>query len=134
QKPFQHLFSGRDLGVGIVRGMVGMSFTVAILVGAALYALRFTIQGPVVGLVYGCIAVAIAAASFIESYMYADEIADQIDNANHDYETTLARHARLAGNDRWKRREESASEVTSITAEHAERGKAAKDRIRSLKW
>jgi len=134
QRPFQHLFSGRDLGVGIVRGMVGVSFIVAILVGAAIYALRFTIQGPLVGLVYGCIAVAIAAASFIESYMYADEIADQIDNANHDYEKTLTRHTRLAGNTPWKQHQETAAEATSITAEHAERGKAAKDRIRSLKW
>jgi hypothetical protein len=134
QKPFRHLFTDKDLGVGIVRGMVGVSFVVAILVGSAIYALRFTIQGPLVGLVYGCIAVAIAAASFIESYMYADEIADQIDNSNHDYEKTLARHTRLAGNEMWKRHEESAADATSIVAEHAERGKAARDRIRSLKW
>ena len=134
QKPFQHLFTGKDLGAGIVRGMVGVSFVVAILIGSAIYALRFTIQGPLVGLVYGCIAVAIAAASFIESYMYADEIADQIDNANHDYEKSLARHTRLGSNTTSRQHKEATSEAASVTAEHAERGKAAQDRIRSLKW
>jgi hypothetical protein len=134
QKPFQHLFSGVDAGGRIVKSMVGVSATVGSLVGCAIFALRFSIQGPLVGLVYGGIAVAIAAASFIESYMYADEIADQIDNADHSYGKEVARHARLAASEPLKAHSRSVAEADSITQEHVERGQAAQDRVRSLKW
>jgi hypothetical protein len=134
QHPFQHLFTGGDAGNRIVRSMVGVSAAVGALIGCAIFALRFSIQGPLVGLVYGVIAVAIAAASFIESYMYTDEVADQIDNADHSYAKEIARHAKLAASEPRKIHSRSLAEADSIAKEHAERGRAARDRVRSHKW
>jgi len=134
QSAFQHLFTGIDDGKHIVKAMLGVSVAVGSIIAASIFALRATIEGPLVGLVYGGIALAIAAASFIESYMYADEVADQIDHAENDYAKALIRHTKLAASEPWKQREEKTTEATSINSEHSARGKAAQDRLRALKW
>ncbi|MGE3795596.1 MAG: hypothetical protein AB7I38_16960 [Dehalococcoidia bacterium] len=134
QQVFQHLFAGVDDGKKYVRALIGVSVAVGSIIACSIFALRYSIEGPLVGLVYGGIAGAIAAASFIESYMYADEIADQIDNAQNDYDKELARHTKLAASAPWKQHAQRATEADSIQAEHTSRGQAAQDRLRALKF
>ncbi len=134
QVPFQHLFTGIDDGKKYVRALIGVSVTVGSIIACSIFALRYSLEGPLVGLVYGGIAGAIAAASFIESYMYADEIADQIDNAQNDYDKELARHTKLAGSEPWKQHATRAADAESVQSEHASRGEAAQHRVRSLKF
>jgi len=134
QRPFQHLFSGRDEGTKIVKILCGVSGGVAMTIALAIFAGRADLEGGLTGLIYGGIAAAVAAASFIESYMYADEIADQMDNASISYEKELARHQRLAGSAAWQSKLAKDAEASSIREEHELRGKAAAAKIRALKW
>lgn len=134
QRPFQHLFTGIDDGIRIVKIVCGISAGTALAIAAGIFSGRSELEGHLVGLIYGGIAVAVAGASFLESYMYADEIADQIDNASAAYEKELARHERLAGSESWRTSREKSAEATSIVYEHEQRGDAAQHRVRALKW
>lgn len=134
QKPFQHLFTGIDDGAKIVKIVCGVAGFSGLTIAAGIFAGRAELEGILVGLIYGGIAAAVAAASFIESYMYADEIADQIDNASAAYEKELARHERLAASRPWQQQRERAVETDSIVREHTQRGHAAGNRVRALKW
>lgn len=134
QLPFQHLFTGIDDGVKIVKTICGVSAGTALTIAAGIFAGRAELEGALTGLIYGGIAAAVAAASFIESYMWADEIADQIDNSSVAYEKELARHERIAGSQKWRRQLEKTTEADSIVREHDQRGQAAGDRVRALKW
>lgn len=134
QKPFQHLFTGVDEGAKIVKVLCGLSAGVALTIAAAIFAGRAELEGALTGLIYGGIAAAVAAASLIESYMYADEIADQLDTANASYEKELARHQRLAGSVARQTKLSKDAEAESIRREHALMGKAAAAKIRALKW
>lgn len=134
QQPFQHLFTGMDAGVKIVKILCGVSGGVALTIAAAIFAGRAELEGALTGLIYGGIAAAVAAASFIESYMYADEIADQLDSAGISYEKELARHQRLASSTAWRTTLAKDIEAGSIRDEHERRGEAAAAKVRALKW
>ena len=133
QLPFAHLFASDD-GLRTVKTMCGASATVALIIAASIFAGRAELDGSLVGFIYGGIAAAVAAASFIESYMYADEIADQLDVASAHYEQELTRHTRLAASAMWRRRHEMIAETVSVTSEHASRGKAAAHHVTAIKW
>lgn len=134
QRPFQHLFTGVDDGVKIVKIVCGVAAGTALTIAAGIFAGRAELEGLLIGLIYGGIATAVAGASFLESYMYADEIADQIDNASTAYEKELARHERLAQSVAWRTSREKATEAASLVREHEQRGQAAGHRVRALKW
>lgn len=133
QKLFAHFFTAPDRGWPYVRSLLYVSAAVGASIALAVGALRMAIEEPMVGLVFGGLALAIAAASFIESFMFADATADQLDNADADYERELARHQRLSGAGNWKRRQEVLAEADSLVREHAHRGTAAAHHLRALR-
>lgn len=134
QVPFEHLFTGGDSGVNIVKIFCGASAAVAFIIAASIFAGRAELDGALAGLIYGGIAAAVATASFIESYMYADDIADAIDAASAHYEKELARHTRLAGSIVWRERHQRIAETESVVSEHNARGDAAARRVEATKW
>lgn len=134
QLPFRHLFSGADSGKRYVRALLGVSASVGVIIAGSVFALRSSIESPLVGIVYGGIAGAIAAASFIESYMHADEVADLLDHAEHDYEKELKRHGLLAASAPWAEHTRQFASAESIVNEHAKRGEAAQLHVRALKF
>lgn len=131
---YAHLFEAPDHGWPFVKALTWVSVAAAGTIATAIFALRSVVEDPIVGLVFGGIAVAIGAASWIESYMYADDIADLLDNANADYEREVARHERLAASAPWRRREEALAESASIVTEHEHRGSAARHHLTSLRF
>lgn len=134
QRPFAHLFETPDHGWPFARALCWISASVAATIGCAIFALRATVDDPLVGVVFGGIAASIAAASWVESYMYADDIADLIAHAESDYQRVAERHQSLAGAAPWKHREEALAETDSITREHDKRGVAARLHLRSLRY
>jgi hypothetical protein len=134
QQPLRHLFTGEDDGKRIVKIVCGVSAAIALTIALSIFAGRAELEGTLIGLIYGGIAAAVASASLVESYMYADEVADHIDNASDGYEKELARHVRLAGSTVWRRRYEKIAQTEAIVSEHAARGDAAAHHLRALKW
>lgn len=134
QMPFAHLFKAPDDGWPYVKALCWVSMSVAATIACAIFALRASVDDPLVGAVFGGIAAAIAAASWIESYMYADEAADLITHAEADYQRELDRHQTLAGSAAWKGREEALTEADSLIREYAQRGEAARHHLRSLRY
>lgn len=134
QQPYAHLFEAPDQGWPFVKALTWVSVAAAGTIATAIFALRSVLEDPIVGLVFGGIAASIAAASWIESYMYADDIADLLDNADADYEREVSRHERLAASTAWKRREEALVESDSLVAEHRERGEAARHHLTALRY
>lgn len=134
QQEYAHLFEAPDPGWPFARALVWVSASVASIIALAIFALRASIEDPLVGLVFGGIAAAIAAASWIESYTYADEIADLLDAVDKDYQREITRHEKLASAPAWQRREEALVEAESITLEHAKRGEAARLHLRALRF
>lgn len=132
QQPFAHLFEAPDRGWRFVKALSWVSVSVAGTIAAAIFALRATLEDPLVGLVFGGIAAAIAAASWIESYMYTDDVADLLDVTNADYQREVARHNALAASEPWKRREKALIAGKSIRAEHKHRGSAAGHHLQAL--
>lgn len=131
---YGHLFKHPDKGWSFVKALSWVSVAVASTIAASIFALRASLEDPLVGLVFGGIAAAIAAASWIESYMYADDISDVLDTTEKDYQRELARHERLAASAPWRIREEAVVEADSIVEEHEKRGEAAEHHLRSLRY
>ncbi|NYF28068.1 hypothetical protein [Microbacterium sp. JAI119] len=134
QQPYAHLFEAPDRGWPFIKALTWVSVATAGTIATAIFALRSVVEDPIVGLVFGGIAASIAAASWIESYMYADDIADLLDNADADYEREVARHQRLAASAAWKRREEALVESDLLVAEHRDRGEAARHHLKALRF
>ena len=134
QRPYAHLFEYPDTGWPFVKALSWVSVAVAATIATSIFALRSSLEDPLVGLVFGGIAAAIAAASWIESYMYADDIADLLDTTEKDYQRELTRHERLAAATPWRAREEALVQADSIAAEHEKRGEAAAHHLRSLRF
>lgn len=134
QQPFAHLFEAPDRGWRFVKALSWVSVSAAGTIATAIFALRASLEDPLVGLVFGGIAAAIAAASWIESYMYADDIADLLDGTEADYQREFTRHEKLAGSQPWRLREEALVEANSLTTEHTKRGEAARHHLRSLRF
>jgi hypothetical protein len=132
--PFRHLFQAPDTGWPFVRAVCWVSVSVAAVIACAIFALRASVDDPLVGAVFGGIAASIAAASWIESYMYADDIADLIAHSEADYLREVDRHTALADADVWRRREEAATQAESIIREHERRGAAARLHLTSLRY
>lgn len=131
---YRHLFEAPDEGWPYVKAVLWVSGAVAGTAACAIFALRASIEDPLVGLVFGGIAAAIAAASWIESFCYADAVADLIDNAAADQVREAARHETLAASGALKGREEALATVSSIQAEQARRGTAAGHHIQALHY
>ncbi|WP_375384005.1 hypothetical protein [uncultured Microbacterium sp.] len=132
QQPFAHLFEAPDKGWRFVKGLTWVSVSVAGTIATGIFALRSTLEDPLVGLVFGGIAAAIAGASWIEAYVNADEISDALDLANADYQRVVARHKSLAASSSWQRREEALTTGTSLHAEHTHRAAAAGHHLQAL--
>jgi hypothetical protein len=130
--PYAHHFDAPDHGWPYVKALVYVSVAVAGTIACAIFALRASIEDPLVGLVFGGIAAAIAAASWIESFCWTDAIADLLDNAEADYKRELTRHQTLAASDAWQRREEAVATATSIRAEQKHRGTGAGHHMQGL--
>jgi hypothetical protein len=134
QREYAHLFEHPDKGWPFTKALCWVSGAVAGTIAASIFALRASLEDPLVGLVFGGIAAAIAAASWIESYLYADDIADLLDTTEKDYQRELARHETLAASAAWRASDEALVEADSITAEYASRGEAAASHLRSLRF
>lgn len=134
QREYGHLFEHPDKGWPFVKALSWVSGAVAGTIAASIFALRASLEDPLVGLVFGGIAAAIAAASWIESYMYADDIADLLDTTEKDYQRELTRHEVLAASAARRGRAEALVEADSITKEHQKRGEAARHHLESLRY
>lgn len=130
--PYRHLFEAPDRAWPYVKALLWVSASVAGMVACAIFALRASIEDPLVGLVFGGIAAAIAAASWIESFGYADAVADLIDNAEADYAREAERQQRLASSTALQRHGEALATATSIQAEQSHRGTAAGHHMQAL--
>lgn len=133
-QPFAHLFEAPDRGWRFVKAVTWVSVGIAGTIATAIFALRASIEDPLIGLVFGGIAAAIAAASWTESFSYADDVADLIDHADADYQRERERHLKLATNPDWKRHEETVAEADSTTREQERRGEAAAHHVRALRY
>jgi len=132
--PYRHLFDAPDRGWTYLKALIWVSGAVAATVACAIFALRASIEDPLVGLVFGGIAAAIAAASWIESFCYADTMADLIDNAEADHARESAKNMTLAESPALKRRDEALATAQSIQAEQAHRGTAAGHHMQALHY
>ncbi|MCC4907780.1 hypothetical protein [Microbacterium sp. cx-59] len=130
--PHAHFFDAPDRGWPFVKALIYVSIAVAGTIACAIFALRASIEDPLVGLVFGGIAAAIAAASWIESFCFADAVADLLDNAEADYQREVSRHQAFAASTPWQRREEALATSASIHAEQLERGTAAGHHMQGL--
>ncbi|SIS17820.1 hypothetical protein [Microbacterium sp. RURRCA19A] len=130
--PYRHLFEAPERAWPYVKALLWVSVSVAATVACAIFALRASIEDPLVGLVFGGIAAAIAAASWIESFCYADAVADLIDNADADYTREVAKHQELAASAALQRHNEALATATSIQAEQSHRGDAAGHHMQAL--
>ena len=128
----RHLFNAPDSGWPYVKALLWVSGSVAGTVACAIFALRASIEDPLVGLVFGGLAAAIAAASWIESFCYADAVADLIDNAESDHTRETTRHQQLAGHPALSTREAQQALSASIQAEQVQRGAAAGHHMQAL--
>lgn len=132
--PYRHLFEAPDRGWPYVKALLWVSGAVAGTVACAIFALRASLEDPLVGLVFGGIAAAIAAASWIESFCYADAVADLIDNAETDHAREATRHQKLAASLALQRRGEAIATSGSIQAEQAHRAAAAGHHMQALHY
>lgn len=132
-RPWTHLFRGVDPGGTRVKTVALAALAIGLTVGVAIFGLRASVEGGVSGLVFGGLAAAFAAASFVNTWWYADEMADQIDQARTRYETELKRQQQLAGRPELATYQGAAEERDSINREHQLRGDAAKSAITALK-
>lgn len=130
--PYRHLFEAPERAWPYIKALLWVSVSVAATVACAIFALRASIEDPLVGLVFGGIAAAIAAASWIESFCYADAVADLIDNADADYTREVAKHQKLAASAALQRHNEALATATSIQAEQSHRGDAAGHHMQAL--
>lgn len=130
--PYRHLFHAPDGTWPYVKALLWVSASVAGTIACAIFALRASIEDPLVGLVFGGIAAAIAAASWIESFCYADAVADLIDNAEADHSRETAKHQKLAASAALQRHGEALATATSIQAEQTKRGSAAGHHMQAL--
>lgn len=130
--PYRHLFEAPDRTWPYVKALLWVSGSVAGTIACAIFALRASIEDPLVGLVFGGIAAAIAAASWIESFSYADAVADLVDNAEADYTRETEKHQKLAASPALQRHGEALATATSIQAEQSHRAQAAGHHMQAL--
>lgn len=134
QEPYRHLFTTSRDGTKLLRLVVGASTGVGIVLALGIFGLRTAVEGSLNGLVYGAIALAVAVGSFLSAFAHADEIADQIDAALHDYERELHRTRRLANSRPWAAHERQQKRAESTRDEFADRGAAAGLALTGAKW
>lgn len=131
---FPNLFTRPTSGGRVLGWVAKISAGTAGMIGLGIGTLRAVVDDPLVGIVFGGIALAVAGGSFLVSYAGADEVADLIDQTEHDYKKAYTRHLALASSPVWRQHARSLAEAESLLAEHELRGRAAGDHLRALKW
>lgn len=133
-QPYAHLFTGPGESDRIRSVVLGVAALVTVSVAVGVFALRTTIEGPLVGLTFGALAAAIALASFINSWHHADLIADAVESARHNAERADRRHRRRSASKTIRGAEHAALQGKSILTEHTHRGLAASAHIEADKY
>ncbi|MGU3500911.1 hypothetical protein [Mycobacterium sp. C31M] len=133
-QPYAHLFRGPGESDRIRSVVLGIAGLVTVSVAVSVFALRTTIEGPLVGLTFGALAAAIALASAINSWHHADLLADAVESARHDAERADRRHRRRSGSRTIRSAEHAALQGKSIVTEHTHRGLAAAAHIEADKY
>jgi len=133
-QPYRHLFSGPSESDRIRSVVLGIAALVTVFVAVGVFALRTTIEGPLVGLTFGALAAAIALASFINSWHHADIVADAVESTRHDANRADRRHRRRSGSRTIRNAEYAALQGNSVITEHTHRGLAAGAHIEADKY
>lgn len=133
-KPFAHLFRVGVDAERIIKMVLGLAATVGLLIAGGVFALRSAVEGSTAGFVFGFLAIGLTLASFLNNYINADDVADAIDNADHNYKKELKRHAKLGKSTAIRAFAESNEEARSILAEYVARGQAAAHEFEALKF
>jgi hypothetical protein len=133
QQKFDWIFSGPDEGEKLSRLMVWVGVTVAALIAGGIAALRADGDTPLAAIVYGSFAAGIALASAINSYFYADEVADLLENAEHNLKKAVKGLRDLSSDPVLREYTEARSAADSIEAEFKQRGVAGQLRFEALK-
>lgn len=133
-QPYHHLFSGPSESDRIRSVVLGIAALVTVFVAVGVFALRTTIEGPLVGLTFGALAAAIALASFINSWHHADTVANTVESARHDADRADRRHRRRSSSRTIRNAEHAALQGKSIITEHTHRGLAAAAHIEADKY
>jgi len=133
QRKLPHMFNGEEQGKHIVKAMIYTAGAVGCLVSGGIVGLRSFVDSPVAGLIYGCIASGVAVASFISSYVYSDDAADAIDNADRAYDKAVKRQLGFSAIEVRSRAAKAGALYTSIKDEHTFRGEAAQIAHEGLK-
>lgn len=94
-KRHAHLFQGPDDGEYMAKMMVLGSLTIVVLLGIGIFMLRSATEGSDAGAFFGLIAVAVAAGSWVSCYAYTDDLADKVEQAEHQVHRTMAHHQKL---------------------------------------
>jgi hypothetical protein len=114
--------------------MVCVAATIALLTAGGIFALRSGVEGTSNGVIFACLALAVCLASVLNTYLYADEVADQIDSARHTHRRERRDHRKLSKRRELRRYAKATAESESLTAEHELRARAAYHRVLALKW
>jgi len=122
---FAHLFCGVDDGSPIVGHVLWAAAVVGLLVAAGIFALRTNVDSGVAGVTFAGFALAVALGSFISSFMYADDVADAIDNAHVAFEQASAQLNQAAASLPLAQRLRALAQAESIGQEFEQRGQAS---------
>jgi hypothetical protein len=133
-RPYAYLFRGGDPGEQLVKVMLWVALSVALLVFGGILALRAGAEDGLAGIVFGCLAGAVCAASAINSYFYADEAADLLDRAWHDVVQADKRLAERTQAPVFVAYGEAAATVASIKAEYGYLGRAGQRHFKGLAY
>jgi hypothetical protein len=134
EEEFADLFKGVDVGEKIVKLMIFVAVAVAVLTAGGIFALRSDREGMMNGVIFAALALAICFASGLNTYVYSDEAADRLDTADRVYAKELKRHRQLSERSALRQFAEATAEEESIKTEHKALGRAARGRMKALKF
>jgi hypothetical protein len=133
EQRYRQLFTGAT-GGGIVKLVGIVSLLVVVLMMAAIFCLRTSVEGSASGLTFSLLAGATALASGLLGYAAADEVADILAASAKRVREAERRHQVHAGALAIRVHAEATEAARSIQAEHQHRGQAATKRMESLRW
>ena len=128
EKAFATHFTGADTGELIVKYVVIGGLVSVVMVGIGILSLRSATDGTGVGIVYGFLATAVALGSWANSYTHADDAAVTLESCERDVVRAAKRQRQEAEGGPLELYGRCIALVTSIKAEYAARGLAAKQR------
>lgn len=134
EQRYRRLFTGTAGGVGIVKLISLLSLVVVLLMMAAIFTLRASVEGSASGLTFSLLAAATALASGLLGYAAADEVADLLATTAKRVQRAEQRYRALAGVAAIRVHAEASEAARSIRAEYQHRGQAANKRVESLRW